>query len=135
MRATDEYPGAALGLPAEGANAVAGLGVRFAAAAVDLLLLSVAGHYSETWLFSVVAVVGLVTLPVRWGTTVGMAVWRLRFVPVIDGVALTEQRGLTVLTAVGRAFLWLCWPLWFAGANEDRRTVNDRWTRTVVVEW
>jgi hypothetical protein len=136
------YPGARLGLPAEGRDAVAGRWVRFVAAAVDVGLLWLATEvgpwHNRSLGLLAVALVDLVALPARWGTTAGLAALRLRLIPVIDGVALPEQRGLTVLTAVGRAIMFLvCPPLWLVlelvTPDRDRRTVIDRGTSTAVV--
>lgn len=129
------------GLPAEGSNAIATLGPRLVAYVLDLAVLALValtdGHATAAGVALQVA--NLVVLPTRWGTTLGHAAARLRIVPLVDGEVLLDQRGLTLTTALGRALEWVCcWPvtpvlLFVAGA--DGRTVVDRWTDTVVVEW
>lgn len=133
--------GQELGLPAEGSNAVATLGPRLVAYLVDLAMLALvalARDRAEVPAFAL-AVANLLVLPTRWGTTLGHAAARLRIAPLVDGEVLLDQRGLTLTTALGRAMEWACcWPvtpvlLFVAGG--DGRTLVDRWTETVVLEW
>lgn len=138
----DSYTaGAAYRLPREGAGAVASPMLRLFAHVVDAAALSAVpiATGDGRWYVGVFVVVNLLVLPVRWGTTVGKAAVRLRIVPLVDDEALTEQRGLTLTTALGRALSWACWPVVPLVAafsyDEDRRTVLDRVTKTVVVEW
>lgn len=139
---TGEYqPGREHRLPAEGSGSVARLGPRLVAylldLAVTLALVWAQDAYSVP--ATALAVANLVVLPVRWGTTLGHAAARLRVVPLVDDELLLDQRGLTVLTALGRALEWLCcWPLTpvlLLTADVDRRTLVDRWTKTIVLEW
>ena len=87
----------------------------------------------------VLVLASIVVLPVRWGTTLGHATARLRIVPVVDGVVLLDQRGLNIWTALGRALELACCGVFsvffLLTADRDRRTIFDRWSGTVVVEW
>jgi hypothetical protein len=133
------YPGWALGLPPEGAGSAAPTGRRFAALVVDLLYVGairdLAGERSS-WVAFALALLDLVVLPWIAGVTIGKLLLDLRVVPAIDGVVLLDQRGLTLLSAIGRAFMWSCAPFGFFLAlfrDRDGRTPWDRMARTVVV--
>lgn len=142
MIAESPYPGERLGLPPAGQHSVAGRGIRFVSFLVDAAVLAAAGVLDDSQAeFSafVIAVVALVVMPVRWGSTPGHAVTRLRTVAVVeDWLPVLDQRGLTVLTAIARALLWACAPVLFVvgiiSMDRDGRTLWDRMTRTVLVE-
>lgn len=137
------YPGRSLGLPERGSGAVAGYSRRFLAVVVDFAVLVV--PYAMTperwrgWVGLVLWFVNLGVLPSWQGVTAGHFTAGVRVVAVDEtGRALPEQRGLTILTAVGRSMLWLCPPAGFVLAmltiNRDKRTLFDRLTRTVIVK-
>lgn len=140
------YPGESLGLPEAGPGSVPRRYDRFVGLLLDLAFVSVTGALlgavgESAWpplrLLGIAPfLLDLIVLPAVYGWSIGKRAVRLRIVPVVEGRAVPEQRGLTVLTAVGRSFMWLCAPFGFLVAlftDGHGRTPFDRIGRTVVV--
>lgn len=136
------YRGSLYGLPQEGPGSVAGLVRRGVSVVVDGALLYVlslpVGPVPGWWIVApFVALIALVVLPTLYGATPGQAAAGTTVVPLIDGQAIVEQRGLTLLTAFGRALVWSCAPLTFVISaltyDDEGRTMYDRITKTIVL--
>jgi uncharacterized RDD family membrane protein YckC len=130
------YPGERLGLPAEGASSVAGLGRRFAALAIDWLLaygiaalLSGPGALGDPNLgWSVLGIWYVLTaVPVAvFGASAGMIALGIRVASLDSAAVVGVPRAL-----LRTAMIALVLPA--LARDEDGRGWHDRATRTVVV--
>lgn len=132
----DSYPGERLGLPAQGTNSLAGMGLRFAALVVDwliayglALLVQRAGLLSPHALSSAVLIIWLAigVLTVRlYGFTPGQFVLGLKVISVDERIFVGTGRALVrglLLALVVPALL----------TDSDGRGLQDRLTATAVV--
>jgi uncharacterized RDD family membrane protein YckC len=125
------YPGERLGLPAAGPGAVAGLGRRALAFAVDLVLSAlVAGVFTAprlpgNWSVLVWAVLTIVSTS-AFGMTPGMTLFGLR-VARLDGARFVGVPRTVLRTAL----LFFIVPA--VVTNSDHRGLHDRATGTVVL--
>lgn len=125
------------GLPREGRGAVAGLGRRFGAWAVDVALVAVAVA-GPARLALVVWGVNNVLLPWLTGVTAGKRLFGLRVYAVGDGRVRTEQRGLSFPSAAGRGIAFGLLPLqpvlFVLTRDRDGRPLYDTLCATIVLE-
>ncbi|HLU59589.1 MAG TPA: RDD family protein [Pseudonocardia sp.] len=130
------YPGERLGLPAEGASSVAGMGRRFAALAVDwLLAYGIAALVTGPnalgdpdlgwWVLGVWYLLTAVPVAV-FGASAGMTALGIRVASLDSAAVIGVPRAL-----LRTALIALVLPA--LARDEDGRGWHDRATRTVVV--
>lgn len=130
------YPGERLGLPAEGASSVAGMGRRFAALAVDwLLAYGIAALVTGPnalgdpdlgwWVLGIWYLLTAVPVAV-FGASAGMTALGIRVASLDSAAVIGVPRAL-----LRTALIALVLPA--LARDEDGRGWHDRATRTVVV--